>query len=211
MQPIILLNHIKKENAVPVTLKAFLFNVVISICLIPILGTISVAKGSTIVFNTYVPSTPHYSSLHSGPANPTYVAIQSAVEWHSFWSQLNPPWPTPETPMVGRLERQEETERNIQPAPPIDFQRFTLVVAAIGRQFISGHRVSFVSFQKTNRIVKVRVVEYVPGRECTVTTTATSPIALALIPKTDKPFTFDLSTVPVDCVTHDPNRSDSRR
>jgi hypothetical protein len=191
---------------VPVALKASLFNVVLSICLIPILDAISIAEDSTIVFDTYVPSTPH-----SGPANPTFIAIQSAEEWHSFWGQLNPPWPMPQTPMVGRLERQQETERDIQPAPSIDFQRFTLVAAAIGRRFTSGHRVSFVSFQKTNRIVTVRVVEHVPGRECTVTSAAMSPIAFALIPKTDKPFKFDLSTVPVDCVTHDTSRSDSRR
>jgi hypothetical protein len=47
-----------------------------------------------------------------------------------------------------------------------------------------------------------KVLKTSPGKECVILDVPTSPIALALIPKTDHAIAFDIAEAKVDCATN---------
>jgi hypothetical protein len=57
-------------------------------------------------------------------------------------------------------------------------------------------------FQDSGGTINVKVLKTSPGKECVILDVPTSPIALALIPKTDHTIAFDIAEAKVDCATN---------
>lgn len=87
------------------------------------------------------------------------------------------------------------------PAPPINFRKFTFIVAALGMQAYTGSSVNIISIRVVHGTIRVAVQESVPGKGCTVTDSFINPVTYAFIPKTDKQVNFDISRKTVDCLT----------
>lgn len=162
-----------------------------------LLWTTGLARESEIRFIPYVPVMRYH-----GPTGPIYVTVRSQSQWEIVWSEITAPFTMPPPPTVGQQEPTQELKHDIEPVPFMEFQQFTLVVAAIGRRYTTGESVSFVSFQTSDHIVRATVLNAVPGKECLVTSGVMSPIAFALIPRTDLPIQIEMKTEARDCVSH---------
>jgi hypothetical protein len=82
---------------------------------------------------------------------------------------------------------------------PIDFDRYTLLVAALGNQPSTGYSIAIRSVTESPTQISVSVIATHPGKDCIVLTVQTSPIALALIPATTKDVVFDVTDAEIDC------------
>ncbi len=86
----------------------------------------------------------------------------------------------------------------VEPLPTVDFDRFTLLISSAGYRAHGPVIVTFDSVTDAGNVIKVHV---------SVTSPATCPkdvetghyAAMALIPKTDKPVQFDVSSRDTNC------------
>lgn len=140
------------------------------------------AYDQQIQFRTYLPNE-DFSTTRSGPSDPTFVVIRSMNDWTKAWNGL-------------------QSVRSLA-APLIDFTKFTLIMAGSGRQPSSGHAIAFGSIVKERAFIQVNVLKISPGKECAILDVSTSPVALALIPKTDRAIVFDIADAKVDCGNHE--------
>jgi hypothetical protein len=85
----------------------------------------------------------------------------------------------------------------------LDFSKFTLIMAASGRRPSVGYAVAITSVLQDRAATRVNVLKTAPGKDCGIIDVPTSPIALALIPRTDGTIVFDIAEVEVDCANHD--------
>jgi len=124
--------------------------------------------------------------------NSLFTAIRSEPDWRGLWSQIEP-----------GLAREDASQRRPYPFPSIDFTRKTLLVAALGTQPTGGYSVSINSVVEYRSQITVYVVALKPvncGDQLNgVTLLVTSPIALALIPKTSKPVKFSITEAQSAC------------
>jgi hypothetical protein len=133
------------------------------------------------------------------PRSPSYFSIRSQDELVAWWNMPDsdvfqaPPVPTgnPEHPF---------TAPN-RPMPEIDFDRYTLLVAKAGVKPSGGFDVVFASLTDLSTL-SVGVLETTPGHDCVSATVLIHPVAMALIPHTDKPISFRIATAVVDCSAH---------
>jgi len=128
-----------------------------------------------------------FFSVDDGPDQAMFTAVQSEKAWRALWSEIEP-----------KLSRNMEQVAP-HPFPPIDFARYTLLVAALGTKPSSGFRVAIESVQNFPSRILVSIIALRPGRNCPVFTAITHPVALALIPKTSKPVTFEKSNAELAC------------
>ena len=133
----------------------------------------------------WLPLTPYpgWSGLgqNSGPPNETFVAVRSQKEWDKLLTQLGWPSPKGSTP------------------PVIDFQKSTLLVAALGTRPTGGYSVLFQGAFDDGAAIHAFLLEARPGPNCTATTAITHPIAVALIPRSSEPVDFNISSADVNC------------
>ena len=123
------------------------------------------------------------AALSRGPKETTFRAVHSQDEWNHLW---------------GSLERNVVGPR--ADAPHVDFTRFTMVVAALGTRPTGGYTVSIQNARREGSMVIVSVLEVRPhGKGCTVTDSLTYPIAIALIPQTDRAVRFEIESADLDC------------
>jgi hypothetical protein len=88
-----------------------------------------------------------------------------------------------------------------EPLPPIDFERYTAIVASAGYKEHGPVVVSFDSITDTGNVIRVHITVSSP------TTCPPQPIpghyaAIALIPHADKPVQFDVSNRDTNCPYH---------
>jgi len=123
-----------------------------------------------------------YSGESSGLASESFRAVRSEKEWDDLSAQLVL------QPSKGDVH-----------APGIDFEKFTVLVAALGSRPTGGFSVLVQGAFDNGRTIEVYVLEVRPGPDCTVITTVTHPIAIALIPRSDRPVRFQVDTADVNC------------
>jgi hypothetical protein len=128
----------------------------------------------------------HYST-DDGPEKRSFVALRNEGSWRNLWSELEP--------------RMSRDMRQVDPHSflPIDFDRYTLLVAALGNQPSTGYSIAIRSVTESPTQISVSVIATHPGKDCIVLTVQTSPIALALIPATTKDVVFDVTDAEIDC------------
>jgi len=111
------------------------------------------------------------------PNNHYSRAIRSSPEWDAWLNSLT---------------------EVVEPLPTVDFERFTLLISSAGYKAHGPVIVTFDSVTDTGNVIRVHV---------SVTSPATCPkdvetghyAAMALIPKTDKPIQFDVSSRDTNC------------
>ena len=145
------------------------------------------ADTKPIAFQVYVPNE-NFSPDYSGLDRKTLKTIKSDREWRQLWREIEP-----------RMSR-DEAMRTPHPKPAIDFSRYMLVVVALGSKPSSGFSIALRSITEYPSHVDVSAVELHPeGADCIVLTVLTNPIALALIPRTDKEVRIHLGKAGVRC------------
>jgi hypothetical protein len=122
------------------------------------------------------------AALSSGPTVETFRAVQTQDEWDVLWRDLLP------------------TRVGPKGDPPhVDFNKFTMIVAALGTRASAGYEVLFQHGRDDGSTAHISVLEVRPGRNCTVTTSLTYPISIALIPHTNHPIKFEINKANLDC------------
>jgi hypothetical protein len=130
------------------------------------------------------------------PRASSYFAIRSQKELEEWWSR--PDSAVMQAPDVPTGNPEHPFAPPKRPMPEIDFDRYTRLVANAGVKPSGGFEVTFTSLTDLSTL-GVGVLETTPGHDCAVGTVLTQPVALALIPHTDKPITFRIATAAVDC------------
>jgi hypothetical protein len=191
-------------------LAVFMRTLTFSLPLALVLPLIALAQTKWVEFSTYYPGT-HFSPSKSGLSEPTAIAITSMDQWSQVWYEMHPlPHERPLT--VPGYEASNPTQPEQEPVPLIDFKKFTLLMVASGRYHDAGYAIAFTSIvQDRGGATLVKVLRTSPGKECVILDVPTSPIALALIPRTDHAIVFDIAEVKVDCANHEIKRIDAPR
>jgi hypothetical protein len=118
---------------------------------------------------------------------PIYVAIDSKMDWATFWKTRNTD-SISDTPVA-----------NAMPVPEIDFQKSTLLVASVGSKPNLSYTVSIGSVFEEPDLVRVTVFDIGPDDNCPRLQAMSNPVTFALIAKTTKPIKFILRTAIADC------------
>jgi PrcB C-terminal len=126
----------------------------------------------------------------AGPKERTFDVVHSQTEWSAYWEPFFKP--------------RSEVAATITPYPPIperpiDFDKFTLLVASAGTKATGGYSIEFASIRDDGATLVVSVLETVPGKFCALTQTVTRPTAAALIARTTKQVEFEVSTTTHEC------------
>jgi hypothetical protein len=138
-------------------------------------------------YESFVPN--KWFNDRAGPSEPLLTVISTEDAWRSLWASFEP-----------RMAR-EPARRQPYPLPPIDFSRYSLVVAALGPS--GDDSVAIRTIRDLGSKITVSLVAVRPGRGCMVTTDVKYPIALALIARTDKPVSFGVVKAVVSCTSTD--------
>jgi len=88
-----------------------------------------------------------------------------------------------------------------EPLPPIDFERYTAIVASAGYKEHGPVVVSFDSITDTGNIIRVHITVSSPAT-CPPQSVPGHYAAIALIPRADKPVQFDVSNRDTSCPYH---------
>ena len=88
-----------------------------------------------------------------------------------------------------------------EPLPPIDFERYTALVASAGYKEHGPVVVSFDSITDVGNVIRVHVTVTSPTN-CPPQAVAGHYAAIALIPRADKPVQFDVSNRDTSCPYH---------
>jgi hypothetical protein len=85
-----------------------------------------------------------------------------------------------------------------EPLPAIDFERYTAIVASAGYKEHGPVLVSFDSITDTGNLIRVHLTVASPTT-CPPQAVPGHYAAIALIPRTDKPIQFDVSSRDTNC------------
>ena len=88
-----------------------------------------------------------------------------------------------------------------EPLPPVDFERYTALVASAGYKEHGPVVVSFDSITDTGNVIRVHVTVTSPA-SCPPQSVPGHYAAIALIPHADKPVQFDVSNRDTNCPFH---------
>lgn len=121
----------------------------------------------------------------AGPDRRLMTVINTESEWQTLWESFEP-----------KMAR-DVAQKNPYPLPPIDFTRHSLLVAVLGAG--GAQSIAIETVRNMGSDIVVTVVALRPGPGCVVTTDVKYPIALALIPRTDKHVRFGVTTATFGC------------
>jgi hypothetical protein len=169
----------------------------------------AIAQIQLIGFSTYYPGL-HFSPSKSGLAEPAAIAVRSMDEWNAVWKELHP-FPSRPPLTVPGYEASSPPRPEPEPAPFIDFTKFTLLMVASGAYQSSGHGVAITSVFEDRGSTVVDVLKTDAGKGCGILDTPTKPIALSLIPRTENRIVFDITQATLDCTTQEMKRIDAPR
>lgn len=85
------------------------------------------------------------------------------------------------------------------PLPPVDFDRETIAIAAMGQRATGGYIISIDSAAAAGDTVTLVVTEHSPGRTCGTTAALSSPVAIARIFRPRATVRFVERTAVIDC------------
>jgi len=137
-----------------------------------ILAATAIGQSGEIVFQTIpAPSNLNVSDRHSN------AVIRSARDWNVWVNNL----PT-----------------LVEDLPVIDFAHYTLLVANAGFKINGPYDVKFDSVTDTGATIRVHVSVTGPA-SCPTEPQSGHYVAMAIIPSTDKPIQFDVSTASSGC------------
>jgi hypothetical protein len=134
-------------------------------------------------YELYIPS--KYFRPTAGPNQRLMTVINAQSEWEKLWGSLEPE-------MARNM-----AQKDPYPVPEIDFTRYSLLVAALGSG--GGESMAIEAVRNIGSDIIVNLVALRPGSGCMVTTEMKYPIALALIPRTDKSVRFGITTATFAC------------
>ena len=109
---------------------------------------------------------------NSGLTEPARLLIRSDAEWRDAWSRL-----------VGHVSPAPD-------APPVDFTKEMVIVAAMGTQKTDGHMIRVARVGRLSGVTYVEIVSESPGSPCKKIERTTAPADVVVVPKIDEPVTF---------------------
>jgi hypothetical protein len=127
------------------------------------------------------------SPYYGGLEKPVQRVVASREEWEQLWREIEP-----------RTSR-EQGQTAPNPVPDIDFDRYALVVAAMGTRPTGGYTVAVVSLEESEQRIVITVEEKSAGAKCTTTQAVTHPIAIVTTAKTQKRFEFETVRTIQEC------------
>jgi hypothetical protein len=121
----------------------------------------------------------------------SYAVLRSEQDWIACWKK-------------GHAEGRDASNQSPPPKPPVDFERYTLLVASTGVKPSSGYAMIFTSVMEGTSgsisapYLSVSVLALSPG-SCPVLTALMNSTSYALIPKTAKRIVFTTLKADRDC------------
>jgi hypothetical protein len=112
------------------------------------------------------------SAQDTGLNQPLRLVIRDLEQWQSIWSEAMRGRGTPTAP------------------PAVDFNRYMVILAAMGTQRTGGHEISIEEVHREGKHIVVTVRQVSPGPGCMTTQVLTSPVDIVQVPKSDEAVTF---------------------
>lgn len=113
-----------------------------------------------------------FPAYYSGLGEQARLVVKSQGEWEVVWRRM---W---------------SNHHPVPPAPPIDFDRELVLVAAMGSRATGGYAIRVTEAAALSDHVAVRVVETSPGGACVLTQAVTAPVDVVTLPRTPLPVRF---------------------
>ncbi len=120
-------------------------------------------------------------SQQSGIDEPENIVLRDEEGWAKAWQRI------------------QSRSRPVPPAPPVDFEREMIVVAALGRQRSGGYTIRIDRAYREGPATVVIVYAESPGEGCIVTNALTSPVDIARLPLSAEPVEIRVETTSRDC------------
>ena len=130
---------------------------------------------------TRLRSEPYSFSYYSGMKDPAQVVVRTPAEWAQVWSAV---W---------------GGSSPVPPLPQVDFERETVVAAALGMRATGGFSIYVESAHQRDGYVEVVVHKVSPGSQCVTTQAVTYPVDLARISTAGQPVQFRERSSVRDC------------
>lgn len=120
-------------------------------------------------------------STYSGLDESQLAVVRDSIAWTRLWQRI-------QQPFFPRAH-----------APPVNFDRDMVIVAAMGRRPSAGYDITIEGAERTpgGVLVDVRVSRPAPG--CPVEAVVTQPVDLGRVPATDAPIQFREHQVTIPC------------
>lgn len=125
------------------------------------------------------PQTP--LSWYSGYTSQRRLVIRTAVEWAAEWETI-----------FG-------TQSSKPPLPQVDFAREMVIVSAAGIRGSSGYSITVRNAALDGAMLSVGVIETLPGADCVLAPTQTSPVYAVRIARFDGQPVFVNESIVVRC------------
>jgi len=122
-----------------------------------------------------------FPAYYSGFGEQTRRVVTNQSEWEAAWRQL---W---------------HNVRPIPDAPPVDFDREIVLLAAMGSRGTGGYTIHVEDAAVNGDHVTVRVIETSPGRGCGTTQAVTAPADVVKLTRTPLPIRFETVRSVHDC------------
>jgi hypothetical protein len=145
-------------------------------------------------YRYYFPSGMGAMGLGRSLPDPSNVRTFDIVRSQAEWSAYLEPFFKPRSEVAATI-----TPYPPIPDPPIDFDKFTLLIASSGTKPTGGYSIEFASIRDEGATLVASVIETVPGKFCGLTQTVTRPTAEVLIARTTKQVEFEVSTTIHEC------------
>ena len=110
--------------------------------------------------------------FNSGLERAEELVVRDQISWELVWARIH------------------SIRRPVPPVPDVDFQRDVVVVVTLGQMRSGGFDIVITAAFREGAGVLVSVLEKQPGSNCAVTMSLTSPVDVAVLPRTAEPLTF---------------------
>lgn len=129
-------------------------------------------------------------------AQPAYFTIRTKDQWLDWWSAKIT------LPASLQIPSQPAESTAVRPPPPeIDFDHYSVLVASSGAKLGTGNSVAFIAIFRNPTGITASVEETAQRGSCVISTAVSIPVAIALIPRTDEPVKFHVSSAVAECST----------
>lgn len=111
-------------------------------------------------------------AINSGLERAEEIVIRDPMSWEEVWTRIH------------------SIRIPVPSLPEVDFQRNVVVIVALGQMTSGGFSIVISAAAREGMGTVVSVLERQPGPSCLVTTSITSPVDIAVLPKTAEPVQF---------------------
>ena len=120
-------------------------------------------------------------TVFSGFSDSARLVVRDSAAWDQTWRTIHRPFIPP------------------PPAPPVDFSREMVLVAALGARPSEGYEIVFENVREDTAGIEVDVRVTEPARGCPVAAAVTQPVDLARITASARAVRFRQRNVVVPC------------